>query len=100
MAETTRVARGIDLTLQVLLGGGYQAEDRLHGVHAVGRTDADALRRLHNWLEQRALADAATVYKIVRSGKPASVRDVREYTLTGRDILAGLGSRPPARAAP
>lgn len=96
MAETTKVAREVQVTLEVLLGGGYQAEDRLHGVHTVGRTDTDALRRLHTWLEQRGLADPATVYHIIRSGRPASTRDVREYQLTGREILSGLGSRPPA----
>jgi hypothetical protein len=96
MAETTKVAREVQLTLEVLLGGGYKAEDRLHGVHTCGRTDADALRRLHVWLEQRGLADPTTVYQITRSGRPASVRDVRDYSLTGREILAGLGSRPSA----
>lgn len=94
MAETTKVAREVRLTLEVLLGGGYQAEDRRHGVHTTGRTDIDALRRLHAWLEQRGLADAETVYQITRSGRPASIRDVREYSLTGREVVAGRGGHP------
>ncbi|HEX2170870.1 MAG TPA: hypothetical protein VHL09_00290, partial [Dehalococcoidia bacterium] len=64
MAETIQTAREVQLTLEVLLGGGYKAADRLHGVNATGRTDADALRRLHGWLAQRGLADDSTVYQI------------------------------------
>ena len=86
MAETTKVAREVELTLEMLLGGGYQATDRRHGVHTVGRTDYDALRRLHLWLEQRGLADATTLYRIKRFGRPGSVREEREYTLRALEI--------------
>lgn len=90
MAETTQIASEIAVTLEVLLGGGYQATDQRRGVHTTGRTDFDALRRLHTWLEQRGLADHSTVYRIRRFGRPGATREVREYSLRAGEF-AGPG---------
>ena len=93
MAETTKVAQEVAVTLELMLGGGYRAEDRWHGVQATGRTDFDALRRLHTWLEQRGLADQATVYQIRRFGRPGSIREERTYSLRAADIVQGVTAR-------
>lgn len=95
MAETTKVAQEVTITLEVMLGGGYRAEDRLHGVHTTGRTDFDALRRLHTWLEQRELANQSTVYHIRRFGRPGSVREERTYSLRAVEIVQGVSAREP-----
>lgn len=95
MAELPDAAREVDLSLEVMLGGGYRATDRLHGVQTTGRTDHDALRRLHVWLEQRGLANSSTLYRIRRFGKPGSVREEREYSLHAAEFIAP--SRPSAR---
>lgn len=95
MAESPDAAREVALTLEVMLGGGYRATDRRHGVQTTGRTDHDALRRLHTWLEQRGLANSSTLYQIRRFGNPGSVREEREYSLRSTDFIAP--HRPSAR---
>ena len=93
MAETTKVAQEVAVTLELMLGGGYRAADRRHGVQATGRTDSDALRRLHTWLEQRGLADQATLYQVRRFGRPGSTRDESTYNLRAADIVQGVAAR-------
>ena len=93
MAETTKVATDVTVTLDPLLGGGYRASDPLHGVQTTGRTDFDALRRLHQWLEQRGLANQSTVYLIRRLSKPGPSRDEHTYSLRPAEFALTQGRR-------